>query len=299
MNIFWRSWPFNTSKQCLNLQSIIRWFYSYWESEISIYKLWDLNSSASIICTIWFYSCCKTSCSTIPASISVVSWIIIKILSIKRIIKECVCRSVIPCILIDVQTNQIKTSFFLSKFQKVEYIQSTWSQYIKTSIIPSNSKWIYMKLSIQDTVENQIYIGSRYWDARFWISWNEHLISYWWNTYNNYSSIYDNIIYEVEMNYKNSRAWKLDWTTKISSLSTLYTNNQPIYIFTWNYNWSFLPAKIKLYSLKLSDWTAITHEFVPVYRKSDSVIWMLDIINKVFYTNNWSWTFSKWSNVPR
>ena len=199
---------------------------------------------------------------------------------------------------INVQSKAITTSFFLAKYQRVEYIQSTWSQYIKTSIIPSNSKWIYIKLSNQDAFNNSIFVGSRQWDMRFWISANENMVSYWWNTYYGSGSMYNNTIYEIGMNYLNSRTWTLNWNTQIS-LWTLSTNTQPVYIFTWNYNWSFLPSKIKLYSLKLSDWTTITHEFVPVYRKSDSVIWMLDIINKVFYTNNGSWTFSKWWNIPR
>ena len=154
----------------------------------------------------------------------------------------------------------------------------------------------YIKVSNQDSFENSIFVGSRQWDIRFWISANANTVSYWWNSYYGSGSMYNNTIYEIGMNYLNSRTWTLNWNTQIS-LWTLNTNTQPLYIFTWNYNWSFLPAKIKLYSLKLSDWTTITHEFVPVYRKSDSVIWLLDIVNKQFYTNQWSWSFTKWPDV--
>ena len=54
----------------------------------------------------------------------------------------------------------------------------------------------------------------------------------------------------------------------------------------------------KLYKLDIYDENG-THiyDLVPCYRKSDSVIWMYDIINDVFYTNEGSGTFTKWSDV--
>ena len=38
-------------------------------------------------------------------------------------------------------------------------------------------------------------------------------------------------------------------------------------------------------------------EMIPCYRKSDTVIWMYDLINNTFYTNAWSGSFLKWGNV--
>lgn len=53
-------------------------------------------------------------------------------------------------------------------------------------------------------------------------------------------------------------------------------------------------AKLRLYSCKIyQNWTAF-HDFVPCYRKSDWEIWLYDLVSDTFYTNQWSWTFTKW-----
>ena len=53
-----------------------------------------------------------------------------------------------------------------------------------------------------------------------------------------------------------------------------------------------------LYSLKFwSDPNTLSYDFVPCYRKSDSVAGVYDTINKVFYTNNGSGTFAVGADV--
>ena len=53
-----------------------------------------------------------------------------------------------------------------------------------------------------------------------------------------------------------------------------------------------------IYSLKF--WTnssTLAYDFVPCYRKSDSVAGMYDRVNRVFYTNDGSGTFAVGSDV--
>jgi hypothetical protein len=38
-------------------------------------------------------------------------------------------------------------------------------------------------------------------------------------------------------------------------------------------------------------------DMIPCYRIADWEIWMYDVVNGVFYTNSWSWTFTKWPDV--
>ena len=189
-----------------------------------------------------------------------------------------------------------------SAYQEVEYIQSSGTQYIVTSIIPSNTKGIYIKLSSQDIDTDLLYVGSKKtWDTRFWIwnstnsSWNLYL---WWNT-NDRWVISVNTIFEAKLNYLNSRGNEVNWTVVASNLWTLSSsNNIPITIFAWNENWTIIaPSKIKLYSCKISDWSDIVNNFIPCYRKSDSVIWLYDLVNSAFYTNSWTGTFSKGNDV--
>jgi len=206
--------------------------------------------------------------------------------------------------IIDVQGWVITTEFIWWKYQKVEYIQSSWYQYIRTSIIPTNTHWYYIKVSSQDTYDDLVYFWTANWstsvpDARF-VVWNANSQAYVsWNE-KNFVNISSNTIYEYEWNYMNSRTLKYNWTIIKSNISTLNSQwNLWLSIFAWNYDtrWILFMSKIKLYSLKISIWNSVSHDFVPVYRKSDNVIWLLDTINKVFYTNQWSWSFTKWPNV--
>lgn len=195
--------------------------------------------------------------------------------------------------------NTLVRPTFKDLYQEVEYIQSTWTQYINTSIAASDTKWVYMKLSTQDRSTDLVYFWASAWgDTRFviWNASNQMYIA--WNSKNNVS-ISANTIYEVKNNYLNDRKIYLNTSLVTSSLWTLSSSNTyNVKIFAWNYSWNTsFNCKIRLYSLKISDSGNIIADFVPCYRKSDSVIWLYDLVNNQFYTNAWSWTFTKWSDV--
>lgn len=188
-------------------------------------------------------------------------------------------------------------------YQAVSYIQSSWSQYIRTSIIANNNYWYYLKVSSQDVYDDLVYFGSSNWsqsvEARF-VVWNANNQAYVsWNE-KNFVNISANTIYEYEWNYKNSRAIKFNWSIIKSNISTLNSQGSLwIAIFAWNYDtrWILFQSSIRLYSLKISNWSVIAHDFVPCYRKSDNVIGLFDIIEQKFYTNSWSWSFTKGPNI--
>lgn len=209
--------------------------------------------------------------------------------------------------IIDVQSNSITTDFLRWKYQKVEYIQSSWSQYIHTSIIPTNSIWLYMKVSSQNVSNDLMYVWSNdnssdSWSKKFWIWNSSYKLYFWWNNWlppsQNRPSTTANTIVELENNFLNSRLMKKDNNTIYNISETLTSNWFPINIFAHNWWWTAQYfSSIKLYSLKISDSSTITYEFVPCYRKSDNVIWLLEIKHKIFYTNQWSWSFQKWPDI--
>ena len=209
--------------------------------------------------------------------------------------------------IIDVQSNSITTDFLRWKYQKVEYIQSSWSQYIHTSIIPTNSIWLYMKVSSQNVSSDLMYVWSNdnssdSWSKKFWIWNSSYKLYFWWNNWlppsQNRPSTTANTIVELENNFLNSRLMKKDNNTIYNISETLTSNWFPINIFAHNWWWTAQYfSSIKLYSLKISDSSTITYEFVPCYRKSDNVIWLLEIKHKIFYTNQWSWLFQKWPDI--
>ena len=80
------------------------------------------------------------------------------------------------------------------------------------------------------------------------------------------------------------------------------------YKLQWTVDWNLVDwviqmlssTNFRLYSCKVTQNGTPYFDFVPCYRKSDWVAWVYDLINDVFYTNQWSWDFKKWPpvNVP-
>lgn len=90
----------------------------------------------------------------------------------------------------------------------------------------------------------------------------------------------------------------VDWTLKVTPSTATFTSPWPLYLFWLNNNWSFAESAImKYYYFKIyDDWTLV-RDFVPCYRKEDGEIWLRDKVNKVFYTNAGTGTFTKWADV--
>lgn len=91
---------------------------------------------------------------------------------------------------------------------------------------------------------------------------------------------------------------EVDWNSY--TITTTWTPYQSsIDLFAWNNWWSHgrRPSICKIKTFTITDNWNIGRDFVPCYRIADWVIWMYDIENGVFYTNQWSWTFSKWNDV--
>ena len=90
----------------------------------------------------------------------------------------------------------------------------------------------------------------------------------------------------------------VDWTN-YSSIYTSATYSRWIWVFVYNHSQGVQAySSNKLYKLDIYDenWNHI-YDLVPCYRKSDSAIWMYDLVNNQFYTNSWTGTFTKWSDV--
>ena len=199
-----------------------------------------------------------------------------------------------------------------SAYQEVEYIESSWTQYIDT--------WLYANQNT--TIEAKFSINNRQGD------YDKYYGSYWTNADGYYSMFlqsnipYNNKLRAVNHNntanrmYVDSLAdfqfneiyttkhsntefyvnWVLQGTMNSSTFTTTYT----IYIF-WMHSyesWGVTQlSAMKLYSFKMYDWQTLTRDLVPCYRIADWVIGLYDLVNNQFYTNSWTWTFTKWWNV--
>ena len=197
-----------------------------------------------------------------------------------------------------------------SEFQKVEYIWTSWTQRIDTWIRPDNTSfWFTWKISVSSmwwwvwapnilnlwwtSVDNY-----RYW---FWLhDWKFH---WWWIMYTEFGdvwSITQNEVFEFTYNYNSDRKLTKNWSdvkTDIPTWSYTYWVNWNIFTqayWSWSYDRYFY---WNLYYMKIYEWSELVRDFIPCYRKSDWVIGMIDDVNKVFYTNDWTWTFTKWWDI--
>lgn len=193
-----------------------------------------------------------------------------------------------------------------SIYQEVEYIQSSWTQYINTWYTPTVNTEIETELSW--------WSSQTAWGAFFWVTsndqWNDWVLGRIYNTsvtiFNPWfcNSAYDQCQITTTTDTFHKVILKkdyctLDWTAwTLTTTWTPYQNN--IYLFCGNNWWSaWRHTSVKFRSFKISESWVLVRDFVPCYRKSDSVIWLYDLVNDTFYTNSWTGTFSKGNDVVR
>ena len=205
------------------------------------------------------------------------------------------------------------TSRLPAAYQEVQYIGANGTQYIDTGV-----KW-----------ENKYTVEAKYNPASFaydadvcivwcrWDSWPNYCFFVWLQRYSsntpyhcqylnsNYShswwSAYTGVDYEVVSTLKTSWNalvvnWSVLWTWSYGSSYSVWRN---MTIFWALYQWSLINQLYwEVYYVRIKNTSdVIVRDFVPCYRKSDSVVWMYDLVTNQFYTNKWTWTFAKWPDV--
>lgn len=192
-------------------------------------------------------------------------------------------------------------------FQEVEYIESSWTQYIKTLITPTTSTRFKTKFRIISKLTEYdvlIWATSDSFNKRYYVWWRN---SSWWNTNwvylftptNNYNST-NVIFWSVWVDYELQYMWTTlsDWIHS-DNINHTTAPSKELYIFAENQNdwWAVWFSNSRLYYLQLYNWTTLIRDFVPCYRKSGREVGLYDLVEKKFYTNAWSWTFTKWPNI--
>ena len=204
-----------------------------------------------------------------------------------------------------------------STYQKVEYIQSSGTQYINTWFITTPNTKVELDFQFTSLVQSACsFWNSGNWPSNTWATFCWYL----WDSATHF------------------KLWIADWTGATDVWNnTVMNSNTNRYVFVaenwkatiYNTAWvqqatkntvrtisqnckysSFLFAAVdedtgvvtgqcswRLYLCKIYNGWILNREFVPCYRKSDNVIWLYDLVNNQFYTNAWSWTFSKGNDV--
>ena len=193
-------------------------------------------------------------------------------------------------------------------YQEVEYIQSSGTQHIDTGYTPNNKTRVVC--DILWTEFNNSYFGgfgasqsynSRAYECYVWASYVN------WNFYNKTYGADGGLGYKGTVNTR----YHIDANKNVFMISN--ASGPPLKTITANDGTFTAPytlflfgthrasnghAKCRFYGhIYIYDDGTLVREFVPCYRKSDNVIGYWDRVNKRFYTNGGSGTFTKGGNV--
>lgn len=174
-------------------------------------------------------------------------------------------------------------------YQRVEYIESTGTQYIETNL----GFGIKLIIDIQFTQTTRGLMG-----------YNGNGGNYWGTNDNNrveigstYLACNTNDRNVFEINFPlvgNYPSISLNDQTVISQYEMRATTSYYKFFKIDSYQ---LNSKAKLYSCKIYENNVLVRNFIPCYRKSDNVIGLFDTINQVFYTNAGTGTFLKGADI--
>ena len=194
-------------------------------------------------------------------------------------------------------------------YQQVEYIESTGEQYIDTGFIPTNNTGVNFAFSTDYDSDQIIFgtqtkmqIGSNKGSA----GTNETKVYYGWNGVNtaqeNRKVISLNTLHTCKLNYLNNRKSLFDDVQDdnlVLNFATLTQGSFSLYVFARDNtnNVADFLSQIKLYSFQITDGTTLVRNFIPCYRKSDSVIGLYDTVTGQFFTNQGTGTFLKGNDV--
>ena len=191
-----------------------------------------------------------------------------------------------------------------STYQEVEYIQSTGTEWINSWVKPTNKTKVVHKWYLTWWTFYWVWLAWSYysimlynWDGTHYRSRCRSSSS--WNSTVDSSVTCNTTPHVFECSQVDGLY--IDWTKIWTFTQYTYTETKDLYLFAWdNYRDNIADWKenwVTIYYMKIyEDWTLI-RDYVPCYRKSDSVIWLYDLVNNQFYTNSWTGTFSKWSDV--
>lgn len=180
-----------------------------------------------------------------------------------------------------------------SEYQEVEYIQSSGTQWIDWLRLPVDFKFT---ITAQFESTNQYYNVYDTTEARpmLWVYTNwrfelniDNMTAVWTIDNSKFITVVSDALW-------NTNKLLVDWVqvvewTKISSISkdtTLFHRGA-----SDGFKW-----KIKYVLIEGTGWKI--RELIPCYRVSDWTIWLYDLVEWKFYTNSWTWTFTKWADIP-
>lgn len=193
--------------------------------------------------------------------------------------------------------NYAKEAILPSEYTRVDYIESSGTQYINTGVIGKKETKVEMQFKFASIPSGaNIIFGCN--AERFCVfrlksggSFSAQVSSF---------SVDPSIFgvvgthYNVKVDYDNTDMININGTVATNSRAVpSFTTGINCYLFAGNVNgtasnFSF----IKLYSCKIYDDNTLLRNFVPCYKNSDNKIGLYDTVNNVFYENQGTGNFT-------
>ena len=184
-----------------------------------------------------------------------------------------------------------------SEYQKVEYLESTGTQYIDTEFVPNERTCVELDCQSLSTYHMATpLMGCRFAFGRlpyfsFWFSNTSNAIfSYGTldvatNCKTNVRCVLKNMFHEFYYN----------GTKVLSERAQRFQASLPIFLFGINENGSIMTrdGRIRVYHVKIWDENRLVRDFVPCCCKLDSELGLYDLVNGKFYTNQGTGEFLK------
>ena len=172
-----------------------------------------------------------------------------------------------------------------SGYKRLEYIQSSGTQWIDTGIVPKNNTRVDVDCDITYGTGWIMILGS--YDQNKYFSW-------WANgaTIYAYYGTSDKIV-AGENGRQTLSANKNIWTAGNSTISfseASFTANTSIYLFSVNNGGNYSKTSMKLYSCQIYDNGTLVRDYIPCQTVSGEIgLW--DDVNSLFYGNAGTGTF--------
>ena len=187
-----------------------------------------------------------------------------------------------------------------SEYQRVEYIQSSGTQYIDTGISGDAIGEYKIKMDTLSRVRQweQYFGGQLYTENEIGKLYeNQYNLVYQGYPFqrNQYVALepVNGGIYEIEVSTENGI---ISNGVVKSSYTGAKWGTMTFYIFN-SHSEPTLGASMKLYYLKMYSDGVLVRDYIPCYRISDDEIGLYDLVNNTFFTNDGTGTFIKGNDI--
>lgn len=189
-----------------------------------------------------------------------------------------------------------------TKYTRLEYIESSGSQYINTGVVPTENTRVVMDIEPSGitSTSNYAIFGERNSNQSsglfsLWLLGGKFRTDFGTTSGNLFIEAPINGRYIIDKNKNTTTIGGVSATNPAATISTTY----PIYLFSNNYNneadTRMFPAKV--YSCQIYENGNLVRDYIPALR-ADGIAGLYDAVNDTFYPSNGTSNFNYTSNGP-